>query len=65
MIEKEEIELIKPEQQEKCRLEVTQIIPDPNRKINDNAFHDPEFWFSKGYGMQKKDGIEAALDYYL
>ena len=65
MIEKEEPELIKPEQLEKCRLAVSQIIPDPNQKIKDDAFHDPEFWFSKGYAMQQKDGIEAALDYYL
>lgn len=65
MIENEKVEVIKPENQEKCRLAVTQIVPDPNKKIKDNAFHDIEFWFSKGYAMQKKDGIEAALDYYL
>jgi len=56
---------MKPEQLEKCKLVVTQMVPDPNRKINENSFHDPEFWFSKGFSMQQKDGTEAALDYYL
>lgn len=64
MIESEEPELIRPEKLEKCKLVVQQIEPE-NKKILHEAFQDAEFWFGKGYSMQKEDGVEVALDYYL
>lgn len=64
MIENEEKETMKPEQLENCKLMVKQIEPE-NKKIKQQAFQDAEFWFGKGFAMQKLDGVEVALDYYL
>ena len=64
MIENEEKEILKPEALENCQLSVNQIEPE-NIKIKEQAFQDAEFWFAKGFEMQKKEGVEVALDYYL
>lgn len=64
MIESEEPEALTVDQLENCKLSVQQIEPE-NKKIQQQAFQDAEFWFGKGFAMQKKDGVEVALDYYL
>ena len=65
MVENEEQEELRPEQQEKCQLGVLQIVPIEDKKHKDLTFQDADFWFNKGYAMQKEGGVEVAQDYYL
>jgi len=41
------------------------MVPDEKSKVKEQAFQDAEFWFNKGYAMQKEGGVEVAQDYYL
>lgn len=54
-----------PKQLENCKLSVMQIEPENKKMKFQNVFQDAEFWFGKGYAMQKIDGVEVALDYYI
>lgn len=64
MIENEEKEPLTFDKLEKCKLTVKQIEPE-NKKISKQAFQDAEFWFRKGFSMQRQKGVDVALDYYL
>jgi hypothetical protein len=36
------------------------MVPEENTKIKDQAFQDAEFWFVKGFSMQKEGGVDVA-----